>query len=151
MLASAGFRATGVRPPRAGQFCAPATITAHCRLRGLLMVDGAERDREFVADFEPKAPGLGEADVMGVAWRSPANETRLPCHEAQMLLSADPLRFADGEHTLVDLWAPAFGTRRIRSTLPIIKSAIASIFRFNERNSALLQSGLLLPGWFAEP
>ena len=34
----------------------------------LLMVNGAERNREFVADLEPKAPGLCEADVMGVAW-----------------------------------------------------------------------------------
>ena len=33
----------------------------------LLMVDGAERDREFIADLEPKAFGLGEAEVMGVA------------------------------------------------------------------------------------
>ena len=31
---SLGFRATGVLPLRAGRFCAPATITAHCRLRG---------------------------------------------------------------------------------------------------------------------
>ena len=34
----------------------------------LLMVNGAERNREFVADLEPKTPGLCEADVMGVAW-----------------------------------------------------------------------------------
>ena len=69
----------------------------------LLMVNGAERYREFVADLEPKALGLGEADVMGVARRSPANETGLLGHEAQMLLGADPFWFADGKHALVDL------------------------------------------------
>ena len=71
----------------------------------LLMVNGAERYREFVADLEPKALGLGEADVMGVARRSPANETGLLGHKAQMLLGSDPFWFADGEHALVDLCA----------------------------------------------
>ena len=71
----------------------------------LLMVNGAERYREFVADLEPKAPRLGEADVMGVARRPPANETRVLGYEAQMLLGADPLWFANGEHALVDLFS----------------------------------------------
>ena len=71
----------------------------------LLMVNGAERYGEFVADLEPKTSGLCKADVMGVAWRSPANETRLLGHEAQMLLGSDPFWFADGEHALVDLCA----------------------------------------------
>ena len=79
----------------------PQAFIAGCVV--LLMVDGAERYRKFVADLEPKAPGLGEADVMGVARRSPANETGLLGHEAQMLLRADPFWFADGEHALVDL------------------------------------------------
>ena len=30
------------------------------------------RGWEFVTDFEPKTPRLGEAGVMGMAWRSPA-------------------------------------------------------------------------------
>ena len=71
----------------------------------LLMVNGAERYGEFIADLEPKALGLGEADVMGVARRSPANETGLLGHKAQMLLGSDPLWFADGKHALVDLGA----------------------------------------------
>ena len=33
----------------------------------LLMVNGTERYREFVADLEPKPPRPGKADVMGVA------------------------------------------------------------------------------------
>ena len=81
----------------------PQPLIAGCMV--LLMVDGTERYREFVADLEPKALGLGEADVMGVARRSPANETGLLGHEAQMLLGSDPFWFADGEHALVDLGA----------------------------------------------
>ena len=65
-------------------FLPPQPLIAGCVV--LLMVNGAERDREFVADLEPKAPRLGEADVMGVARRSPANETRLLGDVAQMLL-----------------------------------------------------------------
>ena len=62
------FVSTGVWPQRADQSCAPATTAAHCRMRGLLMVNGAERCREFVADRGAQNPRLGEADVMGVAW-----------------------------------------------------------------------------------
>ena len=61
------------------------------------MVDGAERDRKFIADLEPEAFGLGKAEVMGVARRSAANETGLLSHKAQMLLGADPFWFTDGE------------------------------------------------------
>ena len=87
----------------------PQPLIAGCMV--LLMVNGAERYREFVADLEPKAPGLGEADVMGVARRSPANETGLLGHEAQMLLGADPFWFTDGERA--DLCAySAVGSRR---------------------------------------
>ena len=105
MLTLAGFLATGVRPRGADRFLLlpPQSFIAGCMV--LLMVDGAERYGEFVADLEPKASGLGEADVMGVARRSPANETGLLGHEAQMLLGADPFWFADGKHALVDLCA----------------------------------------------
>ena len=36
--------------------------------------------------LSPSTPGLGEADVMGVCRRSPANEAGLPGNEAQMVL-----------------------------------------------------------------
>jgi hypothetical protein len=83
-------------------FLPPLPFIAGCVL---LMMDGAERYGEFIADLEPSAPGLRKADVMGMAWGSPANETRLLRDEAQMLLGSDPLWFADSEHTLVDLCA----------------------------------------------
>ena len=78
----------------------PQPFIAGCVV--LLMVNGAERYREFVTDLEPKASRLCEADVMGVARRSPTNEAGLLGHIAQMLLGSDPLWFADGERTLVD-------------------------------------------------
>ena len=65
-------------------FLPPQPLIAGCMV--LLMVNGAERYRKFIADLEPKAPRLGEADVMGVARRSAANETGLLGHKAQMLL-----------------------------------------------------------------
>jgi hypothetical protein len=81
----------------------PQSLIAGCVV--LLMVDGAERDRKFIADLEPEAFGLGKAEVMGVARRSAANETGLLSHKAQMLLGADPFWFADRKHALIDLRA----------------------------------------------
>ena len=40
----------------------PQSLVTGCVV--LLMVNGAEWYREFVADLEPKTAGLGEADVM---------------------------------------------------------------------------------------
>src|SRR5262245_14334890 len=69
------------------------------------MVNGTERDREFVTHLKSKASRLCKADVMGVSWRSFANETGLLGDKTQMFLGSDPLWFADGKHTLVDLCA----------------------------------------------
>jgi hypothetical protein len=54
----------------------------------LLMVDGTERDGELVADLEPKSPRLCEAEVMGVARRSPANEGAAGPHLPQLRSTA---------------------------------------------------------------
>jgi len=79
----------------------PLPFIAGCVV--LLMMNGAERYGEFVADFEPNTSRLSKADMMGMAWRSAANDTRLLRHEAQMLLGSDPFWCADREHVLVDL------------------------------------------------
>jgi hypothetical protein len=102
VLAIAGFRATAAWLPRRINLVVlpPQALIAGCVV--LLMMNGAERYGEFVADLEPNTSGLCKADMMGLAWRSPANETRLLRHEAQMLLGSDPFWFADREHTLVD-------------------------------------------------
>src|SRR5262245_23191318 len=64
----------------------------------LLMMNGAQGYGEFVANLEPNTSGLCKADMMGMAWQSAANDTRLLRHEAQMLLGSDPFGFADREH-----------------------------------------------------
>jgi hypothetical protein len=46
-------------------FLPPQPLIGRCMV--LLVVDGAQRYREFVADLKPKTPRLCEADVMGVA------------------------------------------------------------------------------------
>ena len=53
--------------------------------------------------------GLRVAHVVSVRGRASADEARLACDEAQMLLAANSLRFADGQDALVDL-----GTGRFR-------------------------------------
>ena len=69
----------------------------------LLMVNSAKRNSELITHLEAKPFGLGEADVMSVCRRSPANETGLLGYKAQMLLGPVSLWFADGEHALVNL------------------------------------------------
>jgi hypothetical protein len=48
---------------------------------------------------------LGLANVKSLSQSPSADETRLLGNETQMLLRADPLRFADSEQALVKLWA----------------------------------------------
>jgi hypothetical protein len=43
----------------------------------LLMMNGAQRYGEFITHLEPGAPRLCKADVMDMAWRSPANWDRI--------------------------------------------------------------------------
>ena len=69
----------------------------------MVVVDGAERNRELIAHLQTQSAGLRVANVVGLRGDAPADQARLTCHKAQMLLAADALRFADGENTLVDL------------------------------------------------
>ena len=64
MLGAFSPQAFGHRERINFMFLPPQPLIAGCMV--LLMVNGTERYGEFVADLEPKAPGLGEADVMGV-------------------------------------------------------------------------------------
>ena len=52
----------------------------------LVVMDGAERDREFVADFEREASWLCVADVMCMRRGAPANQAALTPNIAQVLL-----------------------------------------------------------------
>ena len=50
------------------------------------MVDGTKRNRKFVADFEGKPSRLCIADVMRMGRGAAADEARLLCHKAKVLL-----------------------------------------------------------------
>ena len=52
----------------------------------LAMMEAANRDRVFVADFPPQRAGLSEAKVMRFGRRTAANDARLLCDEFAMFL-----------------------------------------------------------------
>ena len=74
----------------------------------VVVVDGAKRDGELIADFQAKPFGLRVAQVVGVRGRAAADQARLTGNEAQMLLRANSLRLTEGEDALVDLGARRF-------------------------------------------
>ena len=51
----------------------------------LVVVDGAKRHGELVADLQGQASWLGVADVMRMRRGAAANHTGLSCNKAQML------------------------------------------------------------------
>jgi hypothetical protein len=67
------------------------------------VMSSTEWDGELVADLTPHRPGLGEPQVVGICGASPANQTRLRCHEFEVGLVAEPTRLADRKYALVDL------------------------------------------------
>ena len=54
----------------------------------LAMVEPADRDRVFVADFPVERAGLRKANVMGFGWHAAANKTGLRGDELAMLFVA---------------------------------------------------------------
>ena len=75
----------------------------------LMVVDGAKRNGELIADLSGSSPWIARSDVVRVRGQAPADEARLTGDEAEMLLGAYSLRFAEGEDALVDLGARSFG------------------------------------------
>ncbi len=57
------------------------------------MMRAAQRHREFIADLEAKASGLGKAQVMSVRWLAAANHTGLCGDKLAVTLVAPPPRF----------------------------------------------------------
>jgi hypothetical protein len=51
----------------------------------LIVVDGAKRDSEFIADLEAEPSRLRVAQVMCVGGRAPADEARFGGNKAEML------------------------------------------------------------------
>jgi hypothetical protein len=68
----------------------------------VVVVNGAEGNREFITDFKAEALGLRVAHVVSVGGRAPTNQARLTCYKAEMLLAANSLRFPDSQSALVD-------------------------------------------------
>jgi len=63
-------------------------------MQGFVMV-AAQRHGEFVADFASQSSRLGEADVMGIAGCSPADQAPLGSDKGQMILVAASHWLAD--------------------------------------------------------
>src|SRR5680860_1521969 len=57
----------------------------------LMMMDGAQRHGELVADFEPHASLLRKAHVVRMGRLAPTDHAGRPGHGLQMLLRPDPL------------------------------------------------------------
>jgi len=72
------------------------------------VMPATERYRKFVADLQANGPCLGEPQMMRIAWLPFADHAGLRCHEFQMCLVTQALRFSDDELAFVDatgLWA----------------------------------------------
>ena len=70
----------------------------------LVVVRGAERYSEFVADLASHGAQLCEAQMMRLRRRPGADEARLRGDEAQMLPVAQPFRLADRQRRLFARW-----------------------------------------------
>jgi hypothetical protein len=68
----------------------------------LTMMSAAEGNCEFVADFAAKRPLLGEAQMMGIGWRSAAHQTTVLHDQLEMLPITDASGFGQAKHTFVD-------------------------------------------------
>ena len=68
----------------------------------LAMVQIAQRNGEFIADFATQSFGLGEAQMMGMDGLSPTDEARKPGNIAKMARIPKTLNFTSEQLALVD-------------------------------------------------
>ena len=82
----------------------------------LAMMAAAQGDRELVADLAAQRPALREAQVMGVAGFTTADQTSLLRHEAHMVAITDASGLGMGKNRFVDGLAAGLPSwvRRIR-------------------------------------
>ncbi len=104
----------GVRDRINPKLLPPLLLIAH-GVEGTV-VGRAERHGPLVAHPAAHGPGLGKAYVMGLGWRTPADEAVLGGHVAEMLPVPNPPRRADGKGGFVDL---------TRGTGPVLSIAVA--------------------------
>ncbi len=71
------------------------------------VMSGAEWHHPFIAHLAPQGPGLGKAQVVGMARTAATDETGLPGHIAQMLFISNAPWGADRKGRFVD---PAWST-----------------------------------------
>ena len=69
----------------------------------------AQGDRELVAHLKSHRAGLGEPQMVGVNGASPADQTRLRCHEFEVGFIAKPTRFAERKLAFIDFGGSSFG------------------------------------------
>jgi hypothetical protein len=75
----------------------------------LAMMTSAQGDGELITHFAPKRPILREAQVVGIAGASPANQTRLHGHVSDVIAVAYAARLRHRECAFFD----PFGSRAL--------------------------------------
>ena len=78
-------------------------------------MSSAQGHRELVTHLEAHCPRLGEPQVVRISGASPADQTRLRCHEFEVGFVAQPSRLAERQLAFVDLAGSCVGLQMYRS------------------------------------
>jgi hypothetical protein len=70
------------------------------------VMGGRERDRPLITDLSSESTGLGKAQMVGLGWRSSANNAGLCGDIAEVLFVADPPWRVNRQVCLVDVAVP---------------------------------------------
>jgi hypothetical protein len=113
-------------------FLPPLPFVPSCVVFG--MMDRAKGNSEFIAHLEPETSWLGVSDVMGMARRSPANETGLVRYEGKC--SLDRCRFGS---LMVRTLLSIFGRATVETRGPglLWRSLDWPLLRFSGLTSAM--------------
>jgi hypothetical protein len=68
----------------------------------LPMVAAAERNSKFIADFQTKGPGLGEAQMMRIGRLASADKAWLRSNKPQIGFVAETFGFTNSQNALID-------------------------------------------------
>jgi hypothetical protein len=68
----------------------------------LAMMSSTQGHSELIADLSAECPALRESQVVGITGLAAANETRLLGHMSNVLAVANPTRFRQCQHALID-------------------------------------------------
>jgi hypothetical protein len=84
------------------------------------VMGSAKRYGELVAHLAPHCPRLGEPQMVGVRWASPADQTWLRCYEPEVGFIAKPTNFAERKLAFIDLGGNSMGLKIRRGRPGII-------------------------------